>query len=164
LRGAFFEREGGLRHGAAERVERRGALEMGGGISEPRDADIVQVGKDGSDGAATGFCAREFGAPRAGMEISEQELVHRVVDGIGLQENVAKLGRGMVIELGHGSSGTAVGHDIVNRERRKKQIPRYARNDLVWLLLKSGEEAREKKWGRGFAAGSLGKRVGGLGK
>lgn len=85
LRGAFFMGGGGLLHRASVRVKRRGTLEVWGGVSEPSDANVVQMGEDGGDGPSTAFYAGRFRAPCAGIEMREQDLVHGVVNCVGFQ-------------------------------------------------------------------------------
>jgi len=93
LLGTLLEGGGGLLFGAAMRVERRGTFEVRGVVAEPVATNIVKMGEDGGDGAsATASGSGSCGAPGAWVEMSEEELVHGVVDGVGFKEDVADFG------------------------------------------------------------------------
>ncbi|MGC1598556.1 MAG: hypothetical protein WA774_24620, partial [Candidatus Acidiferrales bacterium] len=51
----FFVGGGGLLHGAAVGIERRGTLQMRRGIFQPDEAAVVEMGEDGGDRAAAAF-------------------------------------------------------------------------------------------------------------
>jgi len=78
---------------AAIGIERRRAFEVRGGVLEPYQAAIVQMGEDCGDRAATSLFTGRIRAPGPRIEIREQELVHGVVDGIGFEEDVANFGK-----------------------------------------------------------------------
>jgi hypothetical protein len=105
LRGTLFEGGGGLFFGAAMGVERGGTFEMRSGVAEPVTTNVVQMGKDGGDGAsaATGG-GRSWSAPGTRVEMSKEELIHGVVDGVGFEEDVADFGQGFVGLCEHGGS------------------------------------------------------------
>jgi hypothetical protein len=94
LRGAFFVRGGGLADCATVVIERCGTLQVWRGIFQPHEATIVEMRKDGGDWAATSFFAGRLSAPGSGVEVGKNELVHRVVCGVGFKEGVANLGEG----------------------------------------------------------------------
>ena len=78
---------------------------MRGREPQPLAADVVNVSEDGSDG--TSLAPGRLGAPRAGVEMLKQELVHPVVDGVGLQQRLAKVHSGGSSEAGHRTSLSA---------------------------------------------------------
>jgi hypothetical protein len=91
LRCGLFVSGGSLFDGAAAGIERGGSFEMRRGVFEPVEADVVKVREDGGDGAAgVGFGAGSGRAPGLRVEVGEEELVHRVIDGVGGEEGVAK--------------------------------------------------------------------------
>ena len=79
--------------GASGAIEFRGKAEMWGSEAEPFATDVVQVGEDGGDGASA--AGGWLGAPDAGIEIFEQELVDGVVNGEGFEEDGASNGVGI---------------------------------------------------------------------
>jgi len=92
LRGAFSVRDGSLLHGAAVRIERGRTFQVRGGMLKPHETAVVQVDENRGDGAAiVALYSRRLRAPRLGVEVREQELIHCVVDGVGFQEDVANV-------------------------------------------------------------------------
>src|ERR1035441_6242591 len=70
---AVGQRPFGLVRGAGGAVERSRQLQMRRGEPQPFAADVVDVSEDCSDG--TSLAPWWLGAPRAGVEMFEQELV-----------------------------------------------------------------------------------------
>lgn len=65
-------------------------------VFEPPETAVVQVGEDGGDGAPVaasfvGIPPRRRGAPRARIKMHEQKLIHRVVYGIGFEEDLRNI-------------------------------------------------------------------------
>src|SRR5229473_7985632 len=79
---------------------------------DPLAADIVQMREDGRDSPATAFLTRRLSAPRARVEMREDELVHGVVARVGFQQGVANLGKRRVGWECHGSSVNLPGFPI----------------------------------------------------
>src|SRR5208282_2960283 len=52
--------------------------------------------EDGGDGAATVFLPRDLGTPRASVQLGENELVHGVVDRVGVEQGIANPGEGRI--------------------------------------------------------------------
>src|SRR5438270_4765866 len=104
LRRAFPVCRSDLPHRAPMRIERRGAVQMRGGISQPRKTVVVQMRKDGGDGAALPLLTWKLRAPGTWIKMGKQKLVHGVVDRVGLQQRVANLSQGPVGRKGHKSS------------------------------------------------------------
>lgn len=77
--GALRQCGAGLLPGAAGTVELRRNFEVRSGEADPLGADIVQVGKDGGDGA--GGLAGRLGEPGGRVEMPDEQLVDAVVDG-----------------------------------------------------------------------------------
>ena len=74
------------------------------GMLQPHQAAVVQMYEDGRDRPALPFMTLQLGAPGAGIEMREQQLVHCVVDRVGFEQGVANLGkRGLRLEF-HGSA------------------------------------------------------------
>ena len=86
---ASGERRAGLALRAACAMEWWRELEMRGREPEPLAADVVKMGKDRGDGADV--TAGRLGAPGAGIEMLEDQLVGGFVDGEGFQKDVTKL-------------------------------------------------------------------------
>jgi len=92
LRAAFLVRRGGLLDGAAAGIERSGTFQVWGGMFQPHQAAVMQVRENRGDGAAAAFCGGKLGAPGAGVEMREEELVHGVVDRVGFKQDFANVG------------------------------------------------------------------------
>jgi hypothetical protein len=57
----------------------------------------VKVREDRGDGSASiTLCSRHLRAPGSGVEVRQQELIHRVIDGVSFQQNVANLDQCLV--------------------------------------------------------------------
>ena len=108
LRGTLLEGGGRLFLGAAMRVERGGTFEVRGVVAEPVASNVVKMSEDGGDGAsATAGGGGSCSAPSARVEMSEEKLVHGVIDSVGFDEHVADFGQGGVGLWGHvGSVGS----------------------------------------------------------
>ena len=52
----------------------------------------MQVREDGRDATAAGFMTRELGAPGSRVEAREDELVHGVIDRVGIEQGIANFG------------------------------------------------------------------------
>ena len=105
LRGAPFVRRGSLLHGASVGIEWRRTLQMRRGILQPPKTGVVQMREDGRDCPAIAFLTRRLRAPRTGIQIREDELVHCVVACVGFEQAVANLGKRRVRLECHESSG-----------------------------------------------------------
>ena len=90
LRGALSVSSRSLLHGAAAGIERSRTPEVGGVMAEPDEAAVVEVSEDGGDGTVAA-CVRQFGTPGSRVEVAEQELVHRVIDGVRLDQDISNL-------------------------------------------------------------------------
>ena len=93
LSSAFLVRGDCLLDGATAGVERRRTLQVRSGMFDPHQAAVVQVGKDGGEGAAASLLSGRLRTPGAPVEMREQELVHGIVDGVDFKENVTQVGR-----------------------------------------------------------------------
>jgi len=62
----------------------------------------VQVREDGRDATAAGFMTRELGAPGSRVEAREDELVHGVIDRVGIEQGIANFGKRIVGLKCHG--------------------------------------------------------------
>ncbi len=82
-----------LLHRAAKRVEGSRTLQVGRGILEPHQSAVVQMRKDGANRPPPSPRARHLSPPRAPVQMRQQNLVHRVVDGIRLHQNRRKFSR-----------------------------------------------------------------------
>jgi len=89
---AFFVRGRGLPYRAAVRIEWYRTLQVRGGAPQPYKTAVVKVRKDGSDASAgiSGSRGRAR-APCQRVKVCQQELIHRVIDGVGFQQDVANL-------------------------------------------------------------------------
>jgi hypothetical protein len=97
LRRAFFVGGGRLLHRAAIWIEPSGTFQVRGGIPEPSEAAVVKVREDRGDGAAsTTLRAGRLGAPSPRVEMHEKELVHRVIDGVSLLQDISNLDQGFI--------------------------------------------------------------------
>jgi hypothetical protein len=79
-----------LRAGGA--VEPGGELQMRGGQPEPFAADVVDVREDGGD--CPPATPRRRGAPYSRMQVFEDDLVHTLIYGVTLHQNVAVVAAG----------------------------------------------------------------------
>ena len=96
---------GSLLHCATVGVEPSGPPQVRSGVPKPRQPAVVQMGEDRGDGAArAALCFGHGQAPGAGVEVREQELIHRIVRRIGFQQDVANLDQGLEGWLWHGAS------------------------------------------------------------
>ena len=97
LRRAFSVSSGSLLHRAAIWIEPSGAFQVRGGIPEPSKAAVVKVREDRGDGAsAIVLGTGRLGAPSPRVEVREKELVHRVINRVGFQQDVSNLDQGFV--------------------------------------------------------------------
>lgn len=96
LRSAFLERGRRLLHRAAVGIERRRTFQVRHGIPQPREATVVKVREDCSDGSAAALLARGLRSPRARIEVRKDELIHRIICGVRLNEDIANFGKGPV--------------------------------------------------------------------
>jgi len=91
-RGAFAMSHGGLPLRAAKGIERRRAFEVRRRMLQPNQTAVVQVGKDGGDGAAlAALLPQEFGTPRGRREMLEEDLVHSVIGRVCFEQTIAKV-------------------------------------------------------------------------
>src|SRR5438270_10683820 len=81
-----------------------GRFRCGAEVPEPPKTAVVQMRKDGGDGAALPFLTRKLRAPRTRIKMGKQKLVHGVVNRVALQQRVANLSQGPVGLKGHKSS------------------------------------------------------------
>jgi hypothetical protein len=81
----FLMRGRGLLQRASVRVERGRTFQVRRGMLEPYPPGVMQVGEDSGDAATVTWPAGRERAPGTAIEMSEQKLVHRVVDGINFQ-------------------------------------------------------------------------------
>lgn len=68
----------------------------------------MNVGEDRRDGTA--FTAGKLGAPRARVEMLENELIHAVVDRVGFLHGLAQIERGCGSWPGHAISSWQEGY------------------------------------------------------
>lgn len=90
--GALGEGGPGLALRAASAIEFSGKPEMRSRKAQPFATDVVDMGKDGGDGAGT--AGGRLGAPDAGIQVTEQELVDGLADGEVFDQDIAHLGIG----------------------------------------------------------------------
>lgn len=91
----------GLLHRAKLRIEPGRAFKVRSAIAQPCKAAVVHVRVDGGDGATVSArCSRQLRAPRLRAEIGENELIHRIVDGVSFDEDGAD-----VVDCGRGLRG-----------------------------------------------------------
>ena len=81
--GAFGQGDAHLLGGAAAAVESGRRFQMRGGESQPFSANVVHMREDGGDCASAVWW---FSAPRGGIEMIEDNLVHAVVDGVAAHQ------------------------------------------------------------------------------
>jgi hypothetical protein len=93
LRCALLVRGRRLLDRAPERIERRGTLQMRSGILDPHQPAVMQVRKDRPNRPPSTFRPRQLGAPSPRIEVLQQKLVHRIVDGICLQQTCSERSR-----------------------------------------------------------------------
>ena len=95
LHRAFSVGGGSLLHRAAIWIERSGTFQVRGGIPEPGEAGVVKVREDRGDGATTiAIGSGRLGTPGPRVETREKELIHRVIDRVGFQQDVSNLDQG----------------------------------------------------------------------
>ena len=111
---AFRQRGSCLLLRAAGAIELLWKLEMRGREPEPLAADVVYMGEYRRDRAR--LAAGRFCPPGARMEMLEDELVHSVIDGVGLEQRVAKIRGGQSRGASHGISPDSVGGIQSNAE------------------------------------------------
>lgn len=80
-----------LLEGAASRIERSRTSQVGGGVFDPDEAAVVEVGEHSGDRATTPWLAVGLRAPGTRVEVGKDELIHRVVDGVGLDKSLAEV-------------------------------------------------------------------------
>jgi len=89
---ALLVRAGGLPHCATPRVESSRTPEMWSVLSEPDEAAVMQMREDGRDGAMS-LCLGQLCAPGFRVKVGENQLIHCVIYGVSLEQNVAHLGQ-----------------------------------------------------------------------
>ena len=78
--------------GAAHRIERRRAFEMGSRPFEPDQATVVKVNKNrGHRTAGARICVGRLGAPGTGIEVREEKLIHTGTGGERLQQDFTNI-------------------------------------------------------------------------
>lgn len=114
---------GSLFHRAAIGIQTGGTFEMRCGVSEPSEPVVVQMRKDRRDGAAGSVDPGKLRTSGLRIEARENQLIHCVIDGVGFQKNIAKLGHWF---FPHGSE-PALSH----RERSKSNCRADRPDQLV---------------------------------
>ena len=61
-------------------------------VSEPDEAAVMQMREDGRDGTVS-FCLGQLCAPGSWVKVGENQLIHCVIYGVSLEQNVAHLGQ-----------------------------------------------------------------------
>lgn len=87
---------GSLLHCAFVWIECRRTLQIRRRVFQPHQPAIVQMRKDCSDRASTSLFAGRIRSPSPRIEVSEQDVVHGVVDGISLDQNSRKFSRRVI--------------------------------------------------------------------
>ncbi len=94
---------------AAGAIELRGQFEMRRGEPQPLAADVVHVSEHRRDCARV--TAGRLCPPSLRIQMLEDELVHPVIDGIGLEQRLAKIRGGQSSGTSHGLLlASLVGH------------------------------------------------------
>lgn len=80
---------GSLRQGTTSRIESFRTTEMRRGVFQPDQAAVMQVGKDGCDGAA--LASERSGTPCVGIKVLEEKLVHRIIGSVDFEQHFANV-------------------------------------------------------------------------
>jgi hypothetical protein len=88
-RAAFQQGGSGLLLRAGGAVEWGWELEMRGGLSSPFATHVMDVRDDGGDRSS--LTPGQFGAPRSGIEMLEDNLIHLLVYGVTFHQRLAKI-------------------------------------------------------------------------
>lgn len=105
-----------LLESAASRIERSRTSQVRSGVFDPDKAAVVKVGEHGGDSATTAWLAGRLGAPGTWVEVGKDELVHRVVDGVGLEKGLAE------VRFGHAfTSAREILRGVRGSQKRKPQ-------------------------------------------
>ena len=75
-----------LLHRAPRRVERRRTLQMRRRILQPHQPAVMQMREDCPNRTPMPLRPQRLRPPRARIQMLQQELVHRIVDGISFQQ------------------------------------------------------------------------------
>lgn len=80
-----------LFHRAAFGIESRRTLQVWSGISQPGEPVVVQMREDRSDRSAVILRSGNLGAPGPRIKVRQDELIHRIVDRVGFQQDIANV-------------------------------------------------------------------------